>query len=69
MFRRYFKFWREALDFHSGAYRLDFFWIHVVNDLILAIIALLCCLSQAFRCSLDVYAIQGFQLIRLCLFC
>lgn len=38
MFRRYFKFWREALDFHSGAYRLDFFWIHVVNDLILAII-------------------------------
>ncbi|WP_353894650.1 DUF805 domain-containing protein [Leuconostoc mesenteroides] len=30
------RYWREAFDFHSGAYRLDFWWVHIVNTFIFA---------------------------------
>lgn len=36
MLRRYLRYWREAFDFHSGAYRLDFWWVHIVNTFIFA---------------------------------
>ncbi|TYC46910.1 DUF805 domain-containing protein [Leuconostoc litchii] len=30
------RYWREAFDFHSGAYRLDYWWVSAINTLILA---------------------------------
>lgn len=36
MLRRYLRYWREAFDFHSGAYRLDFWWVQIVNTFIFA---------------------------------
>ncbi|MFT8966464.1 DUF805 domain-containing protein [Leuconostoc suionicum] len=30
------RYWREAFDFHSGAYRLDFWWVQIVNTFIFA---------------------------------
>ncbi|HEY4399059.1 MAG TPA: DUF805 domain-containing protein [Lactobacillaceae bacterium] len=38
MFKRYLGFWRDAFDFRGGAYRLDYWWISVINALILALI-------------------------------
>ncbi|MBZ6008369.1 DUF805 domain-containing protein [Leuconostoc gelidum subsp. aenigmaticum] len=36
--RRYLRYWREAFDFRGGAYRLDYWLVQVVNNLIFALI-------------------------------
>lgn len=36
MFKRYARYWRDSFDFTSGAYRLDYWWITVINLFIFA---------------------------------
>ncbi|CAM3123836.1 DUF805 domain-containing protein [Leuconostoc rapi] len=36
--KRYLRYWQEAFDFNGGAYRLDFWLVQMINNLILAIL-------------------------------